>query len=153
MGWYCIKIGKYVEKTSFLSRFEPGICGIQIIDANRMMSTFSRNCGTKKFNYLEQIHSRGPTSTKTSKNPPFPFQVLWIQISQLRYSVLDHTNSVHILTPCLFFFHLTLLSLQRLNVSSKFLVQLFQLFNLHISYLLDKLPISFSCIWRLQFHF
>jgi len=140
------------KKASLLSRFEPGICRIQIIDANHMMSTFSRNCGTKKVNYMEKIHSRGPTSPKTSKNPPSPFQVFWIQISQLWDYVLDHTNSVHILTLCLFFSFI-ILSLQRLNVSSKFLVELFQPVNLYISHLPNKLPISFSYIWWLQFHF
>lgn len=123
VGWYCIKIGKDVEKASLLSRFEPGICRIQVTDADHVMSRFCRNCGTKKVNYMEQIHSPDPTSHKNSKKSPL-LQVLWIQISQLRDSVLNHTNSVHILTLYLFFPHLSLLSLQQLSVSSEFLVQL-----------------------------
>ena len=72
VGSYSIKIESMRKKASLLSRFEPGICIIQIIDANHMMSIFNRNCGTKKINCMEQIHSRDPTSPKTSKISPPP---------------------------------------------------------------------------------
>jgi hypothetical protein len=74
---------------------------------------------------MEQIHSRDPTSPKTSKNSPPPRNFMNRNKPVTRLCPESHEFSLHPHTLCLLF-HLSLLSLQRLNVSRKFLVQLFQ---------------------------
>lgn len=74
---------------------------------------------------MGQIYSWDPTRPKTSKNLPPPPSFMNPKKLITRLCPERHEFSSHPHTLC-FFFYLSLLSLQRLSVSTKFLVQLFQ---------------------------